>query len=144
MSDFSHLAKLEPQDTVKYVLYQIQGEPALIMAPALESNKPYFNAILKKGRKLARRAGRNVNRAMLREARDDDRQIYPKHIIRGWEKVVDAKNKPVKFTEDDCVAFLKAMPDWVFDELRVFASNPQNFLDEEVDTDELGEGSDKD
>jgi hypothetical protein len=132
MSNFSYLKKLEVKDkTTKYTIFQIQGEPSLILKPANESNKTYFNAILKRSRSNMRaiQAG-HVNQVMIAEAREKDRDLFPQCIVMGWENVKDAEGKNVPFNREACTEFLQALPDWLFDEIRNFASNSANFADD--------------
>lgn len=133
MADFSHLSQFDVRldKTSRYVLYQISGEPVLIVAPATEANKPYFNAVLKRARRSSRaiQAGA-VNLGMISENRTEDRQLYPEHIVVGWDGVVDKDKNPVDFSLDNCRAFLRALPDWIFDDLRQYCGNPNNFVDQ--------------
>jgi len=142
--DFNHLKALEVQSerTAEYTFYQIVGEPVLIVSPATEANKPYFNALLKRSRKNSRRitAG-SFTAAVIEENRDDDRVLYPKLIVKGWRKVSDSQGVSQDFSLEKCTAFLAALPDWLFDELRQFCIDPQNFIDDLVDVDELAGNS---
>ena len=135
MSDFSYLSDLavSTDKTVEFSLHQmvVDGEtPVLILAPATQANKPYFNALLKRAGKSARqvRAG-NINAGMIDEGRDEDRDLFPKHVVKGWKHVPDSQGNDVAFSQDNCRAFLAALPDWLFDDIRSFATNPANFSD---------------
>ncbi len=138
MSDFSHLNQLNVQKgmTATYTLYQISDAPVLTVTPATEANKPYFNAVLKRSRKMANaiRSGA-MNTGMLEQNRSQDRALFPKFVVSGWEGVKDAKGKDVKFTPDTCAEFLNALPNWIFDEIRDFAATPGNFV-EQIDAEE--------
>ena len=131
MSKFEHLGKLDVKDknVVDYVIFQIESEPVLKLKPATEANKPYFNAVLRGSRKNMRaiRSG-SINAIMLEENRAQDRELFPKHVVAGWEKVTDSDGKPVPFSEENCQDFLRALPDWIFDEIRDFAGNAANFV----------------
>ena len=141
MADFSHLQELDvsAETTAEFTLHQItvNGKtPTLIVAPATEANKPYFNALLKRAGKTARqvKAGA-VNAGMIEENREEDKELYPKHVIKGWKDVVDATGEDTKFSAKDCEAFVAALPNWLFDEVRNFCGNPASFaevLDVEV------------
>ncbi len=136
MADFSHLGQLEvsTDKTAKFVLHQITVNgltPTLIVAPATEANKSYFNALLKRASKSARaiRAG-TVNAGMLDESREEDRALYSKHVIKGWEDMVDGKTgKVTDFSVTECEAFLAQLPNWLFDEIRQFCGNPASFTE---------------
>ncbi len=135
MADFSHLKAFDvKQDaTVDYTIHAITVNgvsPTLMVSPATEANKPYFNALLKRAGKTARvaRAGK-VNLGMIEENRDEDRALYPLHIIKGWKDVLDSDGSEAKFTAEDAAKFLAAIPDWCFDDLRNFCGNPANFTE---------------
>lgn len=132
-ADFSQLSKLQVSNdrTAKYTFYQIEGEPTLDVAPATEANGPYFNALLKRAKGTVRRmrAG-GVNAGMLAENRNDDRDLYPKHIVRGWSSVRSSKGSSVEFSVENAKDFLEALPNWLFDELRTFCNDPANFVGE--------------
>ena len=141
---FEHLKKLEVKagETMPFTFYQIVGEPVLHLAPATEANKPYFNALLKRSRKNQRRLqSGSFTASVITENRDDDRELYPKFIVRGWENVVDSDNNPVTFSAEACSDFLSALPDWLFDEARQFAVDATNFVDVEVDVEEVAGNS---
>ncbi len=133
MTNFSHLGALEvsPDTTSEYTLHQITvngASPVLTVAPATEANKPYFNALLKRASKTARQiqAGA-VNTGLIEENRLEDRELYPKHIIKGWHDVFDADGTKVNFNRGNLKEFLDALPDWLFDDLRSYCGSPANF-----------------
>jgi hypothetical protein len=137
--DFSHLQKLDIKDkTARYSFYQIRDEPTLILRPANEANKQYFNAVLSKSRKNVRaiQAG-HVNQSMIAESRNKDRELYPSFVVVGWENVVDSQGEEVPFSSEACRDFLNALPDWLFDELRTFAAKSSNFAEDRVDAGEV-------
>lgn len=151
MADFSHLKVLEvsPDKTARYTLHQItvNGKtPTLIVAPATEANKPYFNALLKRAGKMAGalRAG-NINAGMIEQNRGEDYDLYPRHVVKGWEDMVDGKTgKDVAFSKEECANFLSELPDWLFDDLRNWCGNPANFaelMDVEVNAGNSRSGS---
>lgn len=132
MSDFSHLQRLsETRETRDFVLYNLEGEPVLKLRPATEANKPYFNGILRRARKNrgAIQAG-VVSGGLVRESRQDDRRLYAQHVLAGWEGVTDSAGELVPFNSENALAFLEALPDWIFDEVRGFAGTPANFLED--------------
>ncbi len=135
MADFSHLKVLEvTQDNIaRYTLFQITTDgktPTLIVAPATEANKPFFNAQLKRHGKAAKavRAGA-VSIGMIDENRDEDRDMYPRYIIKDWEDMIDAKGKEVTFSKKECIDFLEKLPSWIFDDIRQFCGNPANYTE---------------
>lgn len=135
MTDFSHLKNLDVKDkSAQYTIHQIAGTPVLTIKPATEANKPYFNAVLKKSRRNVRalKAGA-INQVMIAENREQDRDLFPKFVVTGWIGLTDAKGKEVEFNRENCEAFLRALPDWIFDEVRDFAGNSVNFADDMPD-----------
>jgi hypothetical protein len=137
--DFSHLQI--GVRTAKITLYQIADEPYLLVAHAGETNKPYFNSLMKRARNNLRRArARSVDAAALAENRAEDRRLYPKHIIKGWGcvklgpgQITDSKGNGWAFSEENVQKFLEKLPDWLFDEVREFAAQEMNFTAEEPD-----------
>ena len=137
MTDFSYLKKLEVTGkTADYTIYQISGEPTLIMKPATEANKPFFNSVLRRSNRNLRAVKGGINSKMIKENREEDRELYPKHIISGWKDVIDSKGKTVEFSEKDCADFIIAIPDWIFDDIRAFAGESSNFFGEVIDVGE--------
>lgn len=143
MVDFSHLAQAQVRadSTAPYKMHELTNYgrvPTLILRPATEANKPYFNALLKRTSKNARLvASGAISSDMLDENRKEDRVLYPQHVIAGWEDVVDAGGKDVKFSKENVSAFVAALPDWIFDNLTVFARNPSNFVEDAPATDDV-------
>ena len=133
MGKFKHLKNYEVKDkTAEFPLTQIAGSIVLIMKPATEANKPYFNDKLRNSRRTARqvRTGALDNSSLSRD-RNKDRDLFPKHVIVGWKNVVDFEGKKVEFNETNCKDFIDSLPDWIFDEIRIFAMDPQEFIDSE-------------
>ena len=139
MADFSHLQQLNisTQSTVDFPMYQLAGEPVLKLLPASESNRDYFNALLRKTSAKGKRLQKKVFTAeMLKDAREEDRIMYAKHILKGWEGITDKEGNDVPFTEGEALGFLSSLPDWIFDEIRAFASDIQNFIENPIDVEE--------
>jgi hypothetical protein len=139
MADFSHFKAFavtsELRAEYSFNAIEVSGKiPVLEIAPATEANKPYFNALLKRGIKYARQvqAGK-VSTQALEDNRENDRELYPLYVVKGWQDVLDAKGKEVPFTQENVREFLSAIPAWAFDDLRNFAGNPISFV---VDQDE--------
>ncbi len=142
MADFGQLKALEvtADKTVEYTIHQVEGSPVLILASATESNIPLFNAALK-------RAGKAVNRAVassktlstIKEGRAQDCELYAKFVVKGWRNVVDVNSDVVPFNKENCHDFLTALPDYIFDDVREYAREPANFVDELPDTEVVAE-----
>ena len=142
MTDFGQLRALEvPADkTVEYTLYQVEGTPTLRLAQATESNISLFNAVLKRTGQVANRAQvGNKTLGTIKEGRAQDRELYARYVVKGWRGVVDVNGAEVKFTVDNCHDFLKALPYNMFDDIREFAREHANFVDEMPDTEAVAE-----
>lgn len=127
MADFSHL-KSKKQDTAEFTFWNVAGEPKLIVRVANEPNKPYFNELLKRVDQVQRRK-QKISEALVRENRAADRELFVKYVIVGWKDVTDASGKPVQFSKEDCAAFVAALDDFLFDQLREFCKDESNFLE---------------
>ena len=133
-SKFGHLKSLDVRGdtTTELTLHQIDvggKSPTLIVAPATDANKPFFNAQLKRSGKSIQqiRAGR-ITAGMIEDNREEDRELYPRYVIKGWKDMVDAKGKAVEFSVDACTDFIDSIPSWLFDDIRNYCGNPQNFV----------------
>lgn len=143
-TDFGNIEKLAVQmkDTKEYTFYDIEGNPTLIVSPATESNRKFFNAALKASRRAASRSRGKVTVKTLEKNREQDRILYPKFVVKGWRDVVDAEGNIPEFNEENCHAFLLALPDELFDDLRIFCGDYTSFAeddDEEPEDGDLGE-----
>jgi hypothetical protein len=137
--DFSHLRKLEVREkTSCFIFDDITGEPTFEVKPATQSNPKYFNALLRSSKSRISRAKKGViDDTMLKQNRDEDRKLFPRHVIVGWENVMDSSGKEVPFSIENCTEFLEKLPDWLFDKLRDFAASNENFVEEVIDVEEL-------
>jgi len=132
---FNQLKALELNDemTAELTLHDIENpdgtSPTLFLAPATEVNKGYFNGLLRRSRKNMRNIQeQNFDTSMIKDNRDNDRVLYAKYIVKGWKNVKDDKGKDVPFNEENCQGFLEALPDWLFDKVRNFATIVRNFV----------------
>lgn len=126
--------------TAEYVFYGIEGEPSVTGKPATEANKPYLNSVLKKGKRLMRRMrGGKMNVEALKESREQDYQLYPKFVLKGFVKP-PIRDDGSKAVDEDIEAFMRAIPIDMFDDMRSFYSDPDTFRDEDdLDEDEVEE-----
>ena len=136
MVDFSQFNALKAINrTVDYEVYQIAGEPILKILFAGEPTKPYYSALIRKsGKKIRALQSSRVTPSMARENREDDKGLYAAHIIKGWSGIVDANGKEVPFTSENVLDFLNALPDWIFEDIRRYASDIQNFIEDAIET----------
>lgn len=132
---FNHIKKLAVPKTAKteFTFYQIQGRPTLTVRPSGEVNPQYMNAMFKKSKGVARRLrSGEMSVDLLEETRDIDLQLYPQFVVLSWdeESVRDDQDEPAAFTPENVAAFLRALPDDLFDELRAHCGDLSNFRDD--------------
>lgn len=132
MVDFSHLKALEQKGDaeVPYKLEQIAGAPSIWFLPGTDANKAFTNESLRRANARARmnRRSKRVTADSIAAAREEDRELIAKFCARRWD-VKDAKGKDVEFTPDNCLEFFRALPDWLFDDIRAFVMDPGNFVE---------------
>lgn len=147
MPDFNYLNDFDVTNasTSKYKMYQIElkgKHPVLTVLPATQANEKYFNALLKRSKRIQRQVeSGNIDTALLQANREEDKGLYPEYVITGWRNVFDSAGKSVEFTKENCTDFLAALPDHVFDDLADFCRTPQSFIETSVR--EVGNGSAK-
>jgi hypothetical protein len=144
--DFSNIkAQAVSGETVReYVFDTIVGEPSVFLAPANDSNPAFLDERLRlaaeRAAKMADEPRRKTRTAGLitadeikkgiEEDRDYDRQILASTCIKRWgTPPVDAKGKEVPYTPENALAFLEAIPNFILDPFRAYASNIFNFVD---------------
>ena len=135
--DFSNLNKLDiTGKTSKCYLPDLDDDAYIEVLAADESNKMYYQAVMKMGAKVAQvkvRRGR-IDPTILNDQREMDRVLFPKSVIRSWGSIHTATGESVEFSEPAvqalCDQLCKSAPR-VFDELRAHANIPANFMDAE-------------
>lgn len=143
MADFSNLSKLRVKSdaTAEFVFYSIAGEPTLSVAHAGDTNPEFLNAVLRQPKKLkrARRRARKISQEAIAEARAEDVRLFSQVIVKGWSGVVDADGNEVDFAPEVCAQFLEAIPSDMFNELRAFCVDIENFREvpDDIDDEEL-------
>lgn len=142
MSKFKRFKNYEvdAKKVIEYPIYEIEGEPILLLSPATDVNKPYMNNLLRIGKTsiMQARSG-SMSSKTLQQNREQDRYLYPRYVIKGWKKVFEDNGSECEFTPENCEDFLNALPDWVLDKIRNFAGNPANFVDEIIDVETAGQ-----
>lgn len=146
MSDFSHLESLavKKDSTAEYEFFEIETKPTLICRCTLDNNG-YQSAIRAKRDEITRNVRKRtkgkkerqrINDRILELLREPDREAFPGNVIIGWTTNKDAKGKEVTYSDENCADFLKALPDWLFDNLRLYCYDAQSFVDLPMDEDE--------
>ena len=147
---FKNLDKftLSGSSVIRMAFPALGSKAVLLLAPALECNSQYYNAMLKmsgqRQRQLAK--AKSVTAADIDMARDEDRVLYPRFVIKGWEGVdgdgdgLD-ENGYVPFTRENAQKLCHQLPLELMDDIRAEASTPSRFYaDDEIpapDADEL-------
>jgi hypothetical protein len=141
MADFSFLDSQKTQGTVEkeFTLHGLTmpdgSTPILIGIFAGETNPAYWNAQLKRqGKRLATtqaavKAG-DINSEHVKQGREDDRELYPIHVIKGWKNVVDAEGKTVAFNTANCQGLFEHLPNETVEALRGYFGDHINFAGE--------------
>lgn len=137
MADFRQLSqfKVDADQAVEYVLpFDVgAGAPAvLLLAPADETNQPYRREQLRRAKRPDRLQRAKVGLAavtqeVIDDLREEARDLFARYVVRGWKNVVDASGQPVAFSAENCLDFLKFLPNDVFDAIREFATEMSNF-----------------
>ena len=76
-----------------------------------------------------RAPAQNMKARDLKKIRADDIDLISEHCVTGWAGVLDAKEKAVDFTVEDCQKLLGALPYWLLDDFRNEVANPEVFIE---------------
>lgn len=130
--DFSRL-RID-QATARFDLPQVAPGAFLVVRPANEANRHYQSAALARSSKRQRLKVLSTDTSLEDSQldRNDDRVTYPQHIVVGWGGIKNRRGEAVPFTPENVAAFLAALPNWVFDKVRLFCLRPENFLLDET------------
>lgn len=132
--NFAHLkaAEIDPTTPRPYKIVDLDPSPTIWLKPATSANKPFWAETLKRinARNQGGRRAQRLTPASTEESRAEDCVLIAKYCATKWdEKVVDASGKPVPFSIENCTAYFQALPDYIFDGIRGFATEPTNFVD---------------
>lgn len=120
--------------TAEFPIVQTTPEIVLVLRPATQANPGYFNDTMRDiGLKLRRQQGREIDAETLAESRKEDRVLFVKHVIVGWRNVVKDDGSPVEFSATAAAELVAALPDDIFDEVRTFAKEDNNFRPKRTD-----------
>ena len=93
------------------------------------------------------RGRQEINLDDIESIRDLDRKYYPKYIITGWRNVYandgEHAGDEVPFSEAACASLLEKVPDWIFDELRIFCCDPGMFTENAITHEDIKESAKK-
>ncbi len=124
------------------------AKAVLLLSPALECNSQYYNAMLKMSGQRQRQLlkSKSVTASDIDMARDEDRVLYPRYVIKGWECVEGDgegldENGHVPYSRENAQKLCHVLPLELMDVVRNEATTPQRFYaDDEIpapDADEL-------
>lgn len=134
MNRFSHLREIDSPKATHWVALPDVSPGATIQVRHVGTCKAYQNGILRHAavlsederKALAEKTSMGAFDA-LDAIRSIDLELYPKHIILSWKGIQDVDGHDVEFSPEVCREFLAAIPDLLFDEIRMAASVPGNF-----------------
>jgi hypothetical protein len=160
MVDFSNIAaQAVPADkTREYFFDVLVGEPSIITKAAHDTNPAFLDERLRLSTERAKKLAAEPRKPSsgeptvedykreIDEGRDADCRLIAAVCATGWGTAPkDAKGKEVAFSEENCLAFLRALPIYVLDPFRAYVQNIYNFIDRpKLDSGEsaaLGESS---
>jgi len=155
---FDHLKTYDVGQAKSWLeMPELGSNARLLLNPATEANKPYYNAMLKLSGKRARNLARNgtISVEDLQKNRDEDRILYPKYVIAGWECVEteedrereDEDKEYIEYNMDVASELCRKLPPHLFDRVRNHAATPEQFYpDDEMPpvAEELAENSKSD
>lgn len=127
--DFGHLDISEA--TARFELPWVAPGAYLIVRPANEVNRPYREGVLSLSgkRHKAAASATGIDPESANQDREDDRKLYPRHVVVNGGGIQNKARQPVSMLVlDNKVAFIKALPNWIFDKLRSFCLRPENFV----------------
>lgn len=150
-------AALNPTEatTKEYVFGDIPGSPSIWFAPAVDSNKDFLNERMRlsieaseriskepRGTKTAALTAEQLA-AQIETERETDRRLLSRACAKRWGTAPrDVNGAQPEFSQENCYAFLSALPAWMFDPARNFVANIYNFVDTSIvtpeDADALG------
>jgi hypothetical protein len=140
MSKYGKLAdglNVDGEKPLPYHFDMLPNQPTLFCLPATEDNKPFMNESLRRAAVRRARRVKVTNADTVKASREEDKEIIANFCVRSWSMKIDSND--VEFSADECMEFFAALPDWVFDDFRVWLTDPTNFVKVAVDGTALGE-----
>ena len=137
-------ARLEIEHrTAEYPISNVSPGAVLIAQSATTSNTAYQEAILAWNSRQDRKDSELGESQDVDQGRKRDRECFPGAVVVGWKKIRDdSTDEEMEYSADGCKAFMLQIPNYLFDELRLFCMSPKNFVESdlglgEVNVDEL-------
>ena len=139
-STFAHLEETARATAIIPIDGLKDMTPELVCRPATKANKPYFNALLASERRGRAARGSRMTVDELNKFLKRQRLLVSQHCVKRWNEgtVIDADGNSVKFSKAECLNFLTALPDRIFDVFLSELTDDINFIvqDEGGDEDE--------
>lgn len=141
MADYSHLAKLHvtEQSEAEYVFDQVWGDPSIFFRPMVDSNPDFFNERVRlaiaraeadeKKSKKDRREKILSSERLAEDRAQDVILLATTCAVRWGNPPRDINGDQPEFSPEEVLAFLQALPSYMIDPLRGWATNPHNFVD---------------
>ena len=136
--DFSEYA-VSAETTKEYVFAFIPGEPSIICSPADDSNIDYRREDYRLSMERNEKAAQTQRAPIVKDTVDDliereDEALAARRVMlartccRSWGKApLDVNGKANPFSEQECLDFLTAIPDWMFRAFSNWVGNIFNF-----------------
>lgn len=133
------LDKYEISDSLYWMEMPELGKKArLLLAFAGQANPAYYNAMLKvSGRRVRALAKSNdITAEDAEQSRDEDRELFPMFIFRGWENVEGDgegldENGHVPYSRENAKKLCQVLQAHLFDRIRNDAATPERFYAED-------------
>lgn len=148
MADYSHLRKLDVTDETEaeYTFSDIivgrnedgsSVHPSIIFHPMVQSNKRFLRERIRLSTERAEAMGKAKKKDKVEQIVDrmDDDLEFDRILaaracaVRWGTPPKDKDGNEPEFSADECLAFLQAVPDFIFEPLRGWLQNPYNFVD---------------
>lgn len=142
MANFTQLKALQvtAANVKDFEISELGPKAVLQLRSSNEGNSGYMNGLLRltgQSKGSRRRKATDINAKAMDDLRDHDKELYPEHVIVGWQDVLDGAGKEVKYSTEEVNSLVGQLPNWLFDEIRAFANDPANFVDL-IDSEEIG------
>lgn len=150
------LKKFRIEQSLTWIEMPELGPKARIqIAPATDANPQYYNAMLKLSGKRVRTMIKTdtITAEDAAQNRDDDRELYPMFVIRGWEYVEGDEGEGVVdgyvlYNRRHAQLLCQELPPHLMDRMRNVAATPERFYAEDEilppDAEELSGNSESD
>ncbi len=121
--------------TVSTLEYDVPGTMGLrlIVAPATDENKPYYNDILKSAKRTQQmvRAQGGLDASVVAANRKIERERFKKYIVKGFAEVLDDKGNAVEYSAENAGHLIDQLPNHIFDAMHQELSQPETFYENE-------------